>query len=372
MGRRWARAAAAAVVGWCGAVTAQDLPSTMIWSTYDAGSSGYAEASAVADALSSAYDTRIRLLPSGTSIGRLLPLREKRVDTGWLANEVFFATEGVYDFATRDWGPQDLRVLSGRPAAFGIFTTADSGIASLADLKGKTLAYVAANPSINLKVDAILAFAGLSPDDVEIVEYPGYGPSLRAVMEGNADAAGGVTTSGLLFEIESARGLVWLPMDADDGEGWANLNKLAPIFAPVDETVGAGVSEEAPVTLMGYRYPMLTVYADADAEAVYALVKAMDETFDAYKDATGIMHRWDKKLSGEPPVDAPFHEGAIRYYQETGQWDERDQAWQDTRQARLDALIAAWRATLAEGDGLDDAAFAELWQKKRAAALAGL
>ncbi len=121
------------------AASAQEatLPKSMLWSTYDVGSSGYVEAAAIADAFGKEFGTRVRIMPSGTSIGRLLPLRTGRVQYGWLANEVFFATEAVHDFATQEWGPQDLRIVAGRPSTFGMAVAADSGITSIQDLRGK-------------------------------------------------------------------------------------------------------------------------------------------------------------------------------------------------------------------------------------------
>ena len=65
-----------------------DLPSTMIWSTYDVGSTGYVEASAIADAFGKQYGTRVRLQPSGSAIGRVKPLIDGRVSHAWLANEL--------------------------------------------------------------------------------------------------------------------------------------------------------------------------------------------------------------------------------------------------------------------------------------------
>src|SRR5215510_11617399 len=67
-----------------------NLPSTMIWSTYDVGSTGYVEASAIADAFGKKYGTRVRLQPSGSSIGRVKPLTDGRASVGWLAGELFF------------------------------------------------------------------------------------------------------------------------------------------------------------------------------------------------------------------------------------------------------------------------------------------
>ena len=96
------------------------LPRSMVWSAYDLGSSGYAEASGIANALQKKHPTRIRIVPAGTSIGRLLPMATGKVKYGYLANEVFFAAEGTYDFADLAWGPQDLRIVLGRPATVGL------------------------------------------------------------------------------------------------------------------------------------------------------------------------------------------------------------------------------------------------------------
>ena len=60
--------------------SAQDLPDTMIWTSYDVGSAGYAEASAIADAFGKKFGTRVRIQPSGSGIGRLQPLLQGRAD----------------------------------------------------------------------------------------------------------------------------------------------------------------------------------------------------------------------------------------------------------------------------------------------------
>ncbi len=194
---------AALVLGASTAAQAADtkLPDTMTWSSYDVGSAGYAEASAIADAFGKKYGTRIRIQPSGSSIGRLQPLLSGRADVGFLATETFFATEGVYDFSTRQWGPQDLRAIAGRPSSFGIFTAADAGIETLADLKGRKFAYVAGNPSVNVKCDAFLAFAGLSRDDVEAIMFPTYGSAMGSLARGEADASCTTTTPSHVYEL---------------------------------------------------------------------------------------------------------------------------------------------------------------------------
>ncbi|HEX5514727.1 MAG TPA: TAXI family TRAP transporter solute-binding subunit [Gammaproteobacteria bacterium] len=357
------------------AATAADLPKSMSWTSYDVGSAGYAEASAIADAFGKKFDVRVRIRPSGSSIGRLQPLLENKAGYGFLATEAFFAAEGIYDFADRRWGPQNLRGLAGRPSSFGIPTAKDANIRTVTGLRGKRVAYIAGNPSINVKCDALIAFGGLTRNDVEAIMFPTYNAAMKSLAEGKADATCTTTTPSQLYELaESPRGIYWVPVPPDDKEGWERLAKVAPFLAPYTENVGAGISSENPAAMFAYRYPVLVTTADTSADEVYAFVKALDETYGMYKDATAVTPRWDLKEAGRPPMDVPFHEGAIRYMQEKGIWTEADQQWNDRRLRRLEALLAAWRETIkaAEQDGIGNEQFPDFWEQRRQRALATL
>lgn len=349
-----------------------DLPRSMLWSTYDVGSSGYVEASAVADAFGKEFGTRVRIMPSGTSIGRLLPLKTGRVQYGWLANEVYFATEALYDFEVQEWGPQDLRIVAGRPSTFGMAIATDSGIKTIADIRGKRVPRIKANPSINIKVEAMLAFAGLTWDDVEVVEVPSYGAALRAVVDGQADVAGTTPTAATLYELEgSSRGLSWAPLPKDNAEGWEAVTQVASFFAPTTATSGAGISEENPAEIFAVRYPMITVYAEADEEEIYNFIKALDASFEIYKGATSAMPYWAMDKAGTTPQDAPFHPGAIRYLKEIGVWTDGDQAWNDARLARMEKVNAAWEDAMeaALDQNVSSADWPAFWQEHRAKSL---
>lgn len=375
--RRFARHLAMALVGPTLALTsaagAQELPKTMTWTSYDVGSAGYAEASAMADAFGKEYGTRIRIQPSGSGIGRLQPVIGGRAGYGFLATEAFFAAEGTQDFADRRWGPQNLHVLAGRPATFGMPTAADADIDSIKDVKGKRVAFVAGNPSTNVKCDAILAFAGYTREDVEVVMFPTYDNAMSSLAQGQADATCTTTTPSQMYELaESPRGIHWVEIPPDDEEGWARIREVAPFFKPFEETIGAGISKDNPVDLMAYRYPVIVTPAETSADEVYAMVKAVDETYGMYKNATAIMPRWEMKQAGTPPIDAPFHEGAVRYLEEKGIWTQEHEAWNQDRLARLNALRDAWDKAMSEGEDMSDEEFAKLWEKKREEALASL
>ncbi|MEQ9121571.1 MAG: TAXI family TRAP transporter solute-binding subunit [Alphaproteobacteria bacterium] len=376
-----ALAAGVCAVAITGAAVAQDkpnLPRTSVWTAYDLGSSGYAEAAGIANAFQNKFGTRVRIIPSGTSIGRLLPLTTGKASYGFLANEIYFATEGTYDFAVPEWGPQDLRILTGRLATVGMATAGDVGVKELADLKGKRIGYVKGNPSVNVKGDAYLAFAGLTRDDVQVVWFGSYGAMKTAVIAGQLDAYSSVTTSANMREIEaSPRGLVWPPFPPDNTDGWKAVTDVVSFAEPAKETQGAALSEENPAWLLGYRYPMITTYARVSEDEAYNMAKALEASFDAYASTTASSSNWDMKKSGRPPYDAPAHAGTVRFMKEKGYWQAEDQAWQDKRLARLEAVIAGWdeargafdqmRAEAqAKGEKIGDDKWAGYWEKYRA------
>lgn len=345
-----------------------ELASKMQWTAADVGSSGYIEATAIANALIEQHGSRIRVVPSGTSVGRMMMLKSGRVSVGFLANEAYFATEALFDFATREWGPQNIRALMGREALFGVVTTGE-GPKSIADLKGKRVARIQAHPSTNFKIAGVLAFAGLTWDDVEQVEVPGYSQGLQAVLDGAVDAAGAVVGASILREIEaSPKGIGWLPVPADDTEGWERINDTAPLFAPATMTRGPGATPEAPVPLVGYRYPILSVLTETSADEAYDVTKAIVEGYDLYKDAAPVMANYDVNKAAHPPYDAPCHEGARRYFQEIGVWTDADEAWNEKRIARTAAVQEAWNAATEAADekGLADKDWPAFWDEYRA------
>lgn len=351
----------------------QDLPTTMVWTSYDVGSAGYAEASAIADAFGKEFGTRIRIQPSGSGIGRLQPLLQGRADYAFLATEAFFVSEGAFDFATPDWGPKELRAVAGRPAGITLIAAGDSGIKTVADARGKRIAFVAGNPSVNVKCEAILAFGGLTLDDVEVVTFPTYALAMSSMTRNESDGTCTTPTTSQLYELaESPRGIFYVPLEADNSVGWAGLLKVLPIMGPSDEDVAAGLPEGEIAKMAAYRYPVITTTAEKSADEVYAFIKALDETYDLYKDGTATMKRWTLEMSGKPAIDVPFHEGAIRYLKEKGIWNGEDDAWNQKRTERMEALVAAWATFKTENESLSEEDFSEGWMARRAEVVAAL
>ena len=297
------------------------LPSTLAWSAYGVGSGGYNQSVAIGNAFKQKYGINLRVLPGKNDVSRTLPLREGKVQ--FSANGVggsYMAQEGVYDFGTESWGPQPVRalMLNNSNQVLTAVAAGDAGINTPADMKGKKIAWVIGSPALNQNITAILAFANLTWDDVQKVEFGGFGASMDGVANGQADAAFSSSISGKAYALEkSPRGIQYPTMDPSDKEGWARLNAIAPFFYPANGTEGAGLSPEKPAVSAAYPYPVLMTYANQDPKLVTAVMTAMVDTYDTYKDAAPGNVGWGmdrQKLSWV----IPYHDGAIEFFKQKG------------------------------------------------------
>lgn len=326
------------------------FPQQLAVSVYDVGSSGYAEFSAVANALTSEYGTQIRLIPSGTGVGRMIPMKDGVTPFGRLGDEYQFAYRGEQEFATMDWGPQDLRVVWQTMTHINGAVLEKSDIKTPADLKGKKIPYITANASINTKVEAVLAAGGLTWDDVEKVELTGYAAQADALKQGQTDMALMLPGASSLIELDEMQGIRWLELSDDvNSEEWKNVQKVVPWLVPDEWSVGAGLSKDEPLTFMAYPYPLVS-RADVDEEVVYELIKRLDNTIDQYKDATPGNIQWSKDRVNTTPLGVPFHEGTIRFLEEEGMWSEEQTTQNNELIEYGKSLKEEWEKITAEAE----------------------
>lgn len=326
-----------------GAARAGEVPTTMVWTAYDFGSTGYAQASGIANAFQQELGTRVRIVPSGTGVGRMQMVAQRKAQYGFFSNEALFASEGTEEFAAPQWGPQNLRIVLAPPSYVGIIVPKDSKFIEPKNMAGMRLGYVKGNSSLNVKNDAFLAFAGMTRDDIEPVWFGGYGALKTAFLAGKLDAFMATTSSGHAREVEaSSLGLDWIDMDPSDAEGWARVQVIAPMMAPAVGTNGVGMSEENPVNTVQYRTPMMVTYADRSEDEVYEITKALHETFDLYKGSHAAAHNWDITRSGHTPADVAWHPGSVKFLREMGVWTAEDEDWNQQRMARQTKVAEEW------------------------------
>jgi len=347
-----------------------NLPKRMFWTAYDVGSTGYVQTAVVADGLMKKYGVKIRVIPSGTSIGRFMPLLTGSATYANMGDESAFYIEGLYECNAMGLGPQPFRQALAVPFVTVMAVTKEAKITTPDTLKGKRVAWIPGASTLNVKAVSTLAFAKLTFADVIKVEFPSYAASLRGLIEGKVDAAIAGHDAPILYELEtSPRGLSHVIYPHKDKEGWARMQAITPWLGPVLWDDGPGFTKGKPDEVWSYRYPNMVTFDKTSAKEVYALIKAINEAYPLYKDAHKMMPFWKADKAGVPPGNCPFHEGAIKYYKEVGLWKAEHDVWNKKLIEHMKEVKKEWDAAMAEATekGVKEKDFPKLWIEKRKA-----
>ena len=294
------------------------LAQTYSIGTNPQGSSAYATGAAVAKVAKDVLNLRARVVPQGGPVVTLPLVDKGRLDFSIAVSVVTaFAHRGAAMFKGK---PQkDVRVVAVlRTLRLGIFVAKDSGIGSVADLKGVRLSSGFAKQRIQgLFWRALLNMADLTFKDVKGVPAPNGVRGVDDFMGGKVDAAMFSITSGKMRQALASRGFRYISLP-DDPAAVKKLQAIAP--GSVVEKISpspafAGVT--GPTNIMAAPF-IITANAKVSDGLVYDLVKAMAAN-------KKMMVAAFKGMSGFNPdkmyvdIGVPYHPGAMRYYRETGQ-----------------------------------------------------
>jgi TRAP transporter TAXI family solute receptor len=344
----------------------------MTFTAYDTGTSGFNITVAVGKGLKEKFGTDLRVLPAGNDVARLGPLKVGRAQVSAMGVGIYYAQEGVLEFAVKDWGPQPLMLLLSsidcNGSSLGI--AKDVGVTTYKDLKGKRVGWVIGSPALNQNTLAMLAFGGLKKEDVKLVEFSSFGAMWKGMLTNDVDAAYASTITANAREVDtSPRGLVWPELPHSDKEGWARLTAIGPYFTKHKATCGAaGLSPGTPKEMATFPYPLYTVMSSMSEEQAYAITKAMILTYDLYKDgAPGASGLGIKQQTTQWSI--PFHPGAIRAFKEAEIWKAEDEIHNQSLVKRQGVLKEAWKDFLKSNPPAEPEAFRTAWLSARKSAL---
>lgn len=287
-------------------------------------SSGYQSGTALLSSLKGLTGVKFHSIPANKTMGRSNLLKNGKVHIALVpALDQLFALTGTKDF--KKMGPQSVRTLwDAGPIDQGMATRGDSGIKTIKDLKGKRVASYPTYPAVQLYMDAFLAYANLTWDDVKATPVGGFTAGQTAVLEGAVDIAAVSGQSATAHEIEaSVHGIHWIEMPnetAGDKAAWVRYNKLNPALYPNKVTTAAGTSPTNPKVIWGYNYQMAS-YDWSDQKLVYWFVKQMAENYDTWKKGHAYLKKWTVAHNLNSDLwFVPRAEGFIRYFKEVGKW----------------------------------------------------
>ncbi|MCP5269358.1 MAG: TAXI family TRAP transporter solute-binding subunit [Zoogloeaceae bacterium] len=199
------------------------------------------------------------------------------------------------------------------PNYIHFLAAADSGIKSLADLKGKRVSVGAPKSGTELNSRDIMKAAGLSYQDFAKVEYLGYGESVELMKNRQLDAT--LLSSGLgvaaVRDLSTALNIVVIPIPVDIV---TRINDAAYQTGTIPANTYNGQTVDVQTVLVPN---YLVSHEGVPVETVYKMTKSMTENLEAM----GTAHAAAKAIKKEnmakgSPV--PLHPGAEKYYREAG------------------------------------------------------
>ena len=207
-----------------------------------------------------------------------------------------------------------LRTVAGiYPNYVQIVASAESGIKTLADLKGKRISVGAPRSGTELNARAILQAAGLSYKDFAKVEYLPFGESVELMKNRQLDAT--LQSAGLgvasLRDLSTALkiNVVAIPADVVTKVGDAAYQS-----ATIPANTYTGQTTDVPTAAI---QNFLVTHEGVPAETVYLMTKSMFENMDQLLAAHAAAKAIKKETAAKnPPV--PLHPGAEKYYREAG------------------------------------------------------
>lgn len=207
-----------------------------------------------------------------------------------------------------------LRVMAAiYPNYIQIVASSESGIKTLADLKGKRISVGAPKSGTELNARAVLKAAGLSYSDFSKVEYLPFGESVELMKNRQLDAT--LQSAGLgvasLRDLATAIPIVVVPVPADVVAKVGDAAYQA-VMIPANTYTGQTVAVPA-VAIQNY----LVTNESLPADLVYAMTKATFDNLDVLAASHNAAKAISKDSAGKnPPV--PLHPGAEKYYREIG------------------------------------------------------
>ena len=221
---------------------------------------------------------------------------------------------------------------------FAFMTRKDSGIETLADLKGKKVVLkVTAATAINLMAGAMLDAGGLSEDDVKVITVSGVGQGMEAVIEGNADATPGSLRMGIVKKANATVGIRVLDFKQDP-----SAEKYVSSTAPGFGTYAVKASD----------YPVAEFDKLIFSMDIYLMVPASLEAEEVTRVLDVLHSKWSemqKEFSSIAPSRIedfvhssqtfPYHEAAINYYKN----GKGKAVWDESAEARNQKLLDVWK-----------------------------
>ncbi len=236
-----------------------------------------------------------------------------------MADSVIQAVESFGAYAGKP-PAKTLRAMMGLwPNYCQIVTTADSGIKSFADLKGKRVGVGAPNSGVELNARMMFEAHGMTYKDCR-VDYLNYGEAIDQMKNGLCDAA--FVTSGLgnatIRELGVTKKIAFVPVE---GEARKKLIAKYPFY--IETFIPAATYGTEKDTQTAAVMNIMLADVKLPANVVYDLLTNIYspkglEAIQGSHNTAKVNIKPETALRGIVGTSVPLHDGAIKYYKEKG------------------------------------------------------
>lgn len=258
--------------------------------------------------------SHLTVTSTGASKANIQLIDDKDADLAIVQNDVMyyaytgtdlFADEGKYETFSAIAGLYDETIQ---------IVTTDPSIASVADLKGKTVSVGDAGSGVEFNAKQILEAYDMTFDDIKVVNAS-FGDSADSLKDGKIDAAfvvaGAPTTA--VVDLATSKDISLVQLDDD------HIKKLQDKYNFYTATTipgGTYKGVDGDTKTVSVRATLIASN-NVSEDVIYELTKAMYDNKDALAQGHAKFETLDAKAAVQG-ISVPFHPGAKKYYEEQG------------------------------------------------------
>lgn len=246
---------------------------------------------------------------TGAAVANINMLKDGSVDLAFVQNDIaYYAENGTEMF--KDNKIDSLRGIAALyPETIQFVTTADTGITSVSQLKGKRVAVGASGSGSEANARQILGAYGITYDDIE-PQYLSFGEAVDALKDGNVDA--GVVVAGFptaaIQDLGASKSAVVLNIDPETA---AKLKEQYPYYNAITIPAGTYPGQEADVNTICVKCLLIgtdKISDDMGGEIAKILYTNLDRMIAAH--SVGKLITKDTALEG---MSIKMNAGAEKY-----------------------------------------------------------
>jgi len=319
--RAFARGASplALIVGAMFATSAfAQTPKIMTAAVPPEGSTGYVLTAAIAKVVTDRTPIeRITLQTFGGAAGWPARMQTGEVNFGShcgfkQVEEAFFG-KGPFERLGPQRNVRNMITGHGLPFSMSVM---DPKVRTIQDLKGKTIFAMMAHQDQKTATEVVAKAAGLQIGrDLRVIPVRSPREAIQGMLTGRGDGFFFGLIPGLI-EVNQSKGLHTVPLSDEVQEA---VVKAEPVWGRTVIKAGAPPlrpKEDTPTIEIKCG---LAAGAQTSADAVYLVTKTIFEHQDEWRKVHRLANQWSVERAVSI-MNAPYHEGAIRFYREKGVW----------------------------------------------------